>query len=402
MHNRTLHQRALPSSSQRRPHIALFSSAALHIGGVERNILQLVGSLGGDFTFSLVGPQPSKAFLASLDALPHNVVVIHLGSSKKLSAVDLPAVLRTLRRLRPDLIHTQDPRGRFLTYPFARALRIRTAHTFHMSPLFYGNGPLKHRAFVAVEGIYDHLMSDGLLFVSANVRDLYDRHGILGNTYTAVIPNGLDLNMFAPIRAEQTQHRAALRNELHVPPETVVLASVGRLHKQKGFDYLIDALARLMSSNETTKPFHIALIGDGEQREQLETQARAADVMDRISFLGWRSRSDVYRLLAGSDFFVLPSRFECFPYTLLEAVAVGLPVISTDVGGNAEIVLHERNGLVVPQGDVPALSTALNRLIEDTELRKVFAAQALADAERFTVEQMTTSTAKFYRQVLDS
>lgn len=330
----------------------------------------------------------------------YDVAVVPLGASKKLGAVDLPAVFKALRRLQPDLIHTQDPRGRFLTYAIARALRIRTGHTFHMSPLFYASGPIKHRFFIAVEGIFDHLLSDGLLFVSANVRDLYDRHGILGDTYTAVIPNGLDLNIFAQIRAEQSQYRAALRNELHVSPETVVLASVGRLQKQKGFDYLIDALAHLVNSNETTKPFHVALIGDGEQRGPLEAQAHSVNVMDRITFLGWRSQSEVYRLLAGSDLFVLPSRFECFPYTLLEAVAVGLPTITTDVGGNAEIVLHERNGLVVPEGDVPRLSTAIHRLVENTKLREVFAARALADAKRFTIERMSASTAEFYRQVL--
>ena len=78
----------------------------------------------------------------------YDVAVVPLGASKKLGAVDLPAVFKELRRPQPDLTHTQDPRGRFLTYAIARALRIRTGHTFHMSPLFYASGPIKHRFFL--------------------------------------------------------------------------------------------------------------------------------------------------------------------------------------------------------------------------------------------------------------
>ena len=119
-----------------------------------------------------------------------------------------------------------------------------------------------------------------------------------------------------------------------------------------------------------------------------------------LTFLGWRDESEVHRFMAGADLLVFPSRLECFPYTLLEATGAGLPAVATDVGGNAEIVLHERNGLIVPAGDLPALASALDRLIRDPDLREKFRLNAFEDANRFTVANMVEQTAEFYKMIL--
>jgi len=110
-------------------------------------MLQLMNRLGDRFAFSVVGPPPSAEFQAFLESSTHPIKLVKLREADSLDLRDLPVIGSTLRRLRPDMIHAQNPRGRFLAFPIARMLGIRTAYTFNMSLLIYGNSPFKQRLF---------------------------------------------------------------------------------------------------------------------------------------------------------------------------------------------------------------------------------------------------------------
>lgn len=222
---------------------------------------------------------------------------------------------------------------------------------------------------------------------------------MLGTTPFALVYNGLDVELLTPLLEQRTQLRRSLCDQLGVSPETILVAGVGRLHRQKAFDFLIEAVNHIVKS-KITEPFHVILVGDGKLRTSLESQAKALGVENHLTFLGWQDQAEAHRLLVASDLLTLPSRFECFPYSLLEAIAAGLPVVATDVGGNAEAVLHEHNGLVVPSGDVHALASALSRLIQDSTLREQFRAHYFENARRFTAANMANQTAAFLESIL--
>ncbi|MCP5080598.1 MAG: glycosyltransferase family 4 protein [Alphaproteobacteria bacterium] len=140
------------------------------------------------------------------------------------------------------------------------------------------------------------------------------------------------------------------------------LLFVGRLAAVKGVPLLLEALRQI----KTDQPeVHLTLIGDGPERMGLEKEAARLGLSDTVTFAGYQSQDDVAAALSSSDIFVLPSFAEGVPVVLMEAMATGLPVIATAVGGVGELVRDGESGLILPPGDVAALAAALKKLLAD-------------------------------------
>lgn len=171
--------------------------------------------------------------------------------------------------------------------------------------------------------------------------------------------------------------------DAELPPKPFILG-IGRLSHQKGFDVLIRAFARC---GDVTSRWRLAIIGKGEEEERLKLLAREVAVADRVHFLG--TVSDVGRVLSEASLFVLPSRYEGFPNALMEAMAAGTAVITTDCpSGPAELVEHRRTGLIVPPDDVDALSAAIEELVRDASLRARLADAAPEILDRLSLERV--------------
>ena len=194
---------------------------------------------------------------------------------------------------------------------------------------------------------------------SAYLRDVALRWG-LDPERVSVLPNPAPQLPPMPSREE-------LRNELGLAGNVVVFA--GRLGPQKALGVLLRALVQLPD-------VALAVAGDGPERASLESTARELALDGRVSFLGAVSREQVLRLFRAADASVLPSAWENFPHTVVEALAVGCPVIATAVGGVPEVVRDGENGLLVAPGDPAALGGAISRLFADAALRERLAAAA--------------------------
>lgn len=204
--------------------------------------------------------------------------------------------------------------------------------------------------------------SDATITVSECVRQVEIAQARIDPAKVITIHNGIDANQYQHI--EMTV-RDRIRRELKTPNEALVIASVGRLHPVKGFANLLTA----MKSVHTRFPeVYLWLIGDGELRTTLEAQARQLGLDDVVVFTG--TRLDVPEILTAVDIFTLASRVEGMPNAILEAMAAGLPVVATQVGGVPEIVVEGQTGLLVPPADDKVLAQALLTLIEDASLRR--------------------------------
>jgi glycosyltransferase involved in cell wall biosynthesis len=177
---------------------------------------------------------------------------------------------------------------------------------------------------------------------------------------TSVIPNA------APV-VPPLPSRDVLRAQLALDGPT--LAFAGRLMAAKALDVGLAAIAAVAGVS-------LLVAGDGPDRERLEREAVALGLGDRVRWLGSQSRDDVLRLFSAADAVLLSSAWENFPHTVVEALAVGTPVIATTVGGVPEVVYDGENGLLAPAGDVDALAAAIGRLTGDAELRARLAAAA--------------------------
>jgi glycosyltransferase involved in cell wall biosynthesis len=152
-----------------------------------------------------------------------------------------------------------------------------------------------------------------------------------------------------------------VRADLALAPP--LLAFAGRINAQKALDVLLEALAQVDGPT-------LALAGDGPERERLEARARELELDGRVRFLGARTRTEVLELFAAADAAVLTSAWENFPHTVVEALAVGTPVLGTTVGGVAEVVRDGENGLLVPPGDPSAFAETLRRYLGDDALQE--------------------------------
>ncbi len=171
--------------------------------------------------------------------------------------------------------------------------------------------------------------------------------------------------------------RDDLRAELGFDGDVLVFA--GRLGPQKSFATALDALTRVPNVS-------LVVAGDGPERASLEQRAAELGLDTRVRFLGSVPRERVLRLFRAADASLLPSAWENFPHTVVEALAVGCPVIATSVGGVPEVVRDGENGLLVPARDAEALAAVIRRFFEDGELRARLSGAAAASVEGYSEE----------------
>jgi glycosyltransferase involved in cell wall biosynthesis len=203
---------------------------------------------------------------------------------------------------------------------------------------------------------------------SASLRDLALGWGLPPDRVT-LLPN--------PVEAPELPDRDELRRRHGLEGPT--LAFAGRLSPQKALDVALEAVSR-------SDGVSLVLAGDGPDREQLERRARELALDGRARFLGPTPRESVFELLRAADAAVLSSSWENFPHMVVEALAVGTPVLATATGGVSEIVRDGENGLLVPAGDAEALAGAIRRFFASEELRERLRRAAPASVERFAPE----------------
>ncbi len=216
-----------------------------------------------------------------------------------------------------------------------------------------------------------------------------------------VIYNGIDPQQFQPV-SQRLDERAAVRAELGLADDEIVVAQVARFHPVKDHATAIKAWALVQQKISAEAPglkATLLLVGDGELRPTLEKLVRELGISESVRFLG--VRKDVHRLLAGVDLFLLSSLSEGVSVTLLEAMGSALPIAATDVGGNPEVVQHSVTGLLSPRRDAPALANNLLTLIQDTSLRQRMGSAGRARLlTHFTQSDMHANYAALYDQML--
>jgi glycosyltransferase involved in cell wall biosynthesis len=203
-----------------------------------------------------------------------------------------------------------------------------------------------------------------------------------------VVRNGIVIAKY------QSHIEGTLRASLLKGSQQVLVLTVARLQEQKGHRYLLEAARAVPNAT-------FVFAGDGPLREALETQARALQLGNRAVFLG--HRDDIPELLSACDLFVLPSLFEGYPLSVMEAAAAGKPIIATDVGGTDEVIRSGQNGLLVPPANPDALARAIRDMLGDPmRAQRLANAAALRAQTEFSAETMCRRTVSIYDEVLAS
>jgi glycosyltransferase involved in cell wall biosynthesis len=364
------------------PHrIAMVSFSPLAIGGIETHLLQIFRGLAREFEFTVIGTV-QEPFIAH--AQEYGVTCVPLPAAGKASPTALLRLRKEFLARGIELVHTHDTRGGLIGRLAAGAAGMIAMHTVHTPSFFLPRNPAKVFLYRQAERALNALASDKVIFVSRTILEMYLAGGLVSWKKSCCIPNGLEREWFLP--AERHTEREGLR-----------FLYVGRLAREKGIDTLASAFGRISARLPYAR---LQVAGEGPEGEGLACKAEAEGWRARLDLLGALSREQVRGTMLGADVFVLPSSFESFSYTLLEAMACGLPCIAADTGGNRDLVDPDRTGFLVRREDPAALADAMIRLAGDPEMRAALGREGAVRAREYTLERMIERTGALYREFL--
>jgi sugar transferase (PEP-CTERM/EpsH1 system associated) len=359
----------------------------LDIGGAQLALLRLLASQDRDRFVPIVAClyNGDGAVAQRIRAL--GVPVTDLGMTAKWRWDAFVRLYRLLRRERPTILHT---------WMFHANLPGRVLGTLARVPIIITSRRNENIGGVMREYLnrWTSCLDDRVIAVCELARQAEIKRARVSPEHVVTVYNGVDVERFSVAGG---QAAAQARRVIGIPVEAPLVGSVGRLHSQKGFSDLLTALAQVRRRIPSVRLF---LAGDGELWADLEAQSRSLGLSEAVTFAG--VRTDVPEILAALDVFVLPSLWEGMPNAVLEAMAAGLPVVATAVGGTPEVVVDGVTGLLVPPRDPDALARAIESLLRDPGLRRKMGQAGWKRVERcFSVEQMVRKTEYLYETLLN-
>jgi sugar transferase (PEP-CTERM/EpsH1 system associated) len=357
----------------------------LRRGGTEFGILKLIDGLGSEqFEQRLcstrqVDPEFVEAYRLK------EILSLAAGSRRGLQ-FPLFRLRKIFQQYRPHIVHTRNWGG--LEAVLAARLAgvpvvIHSEHGYEVGNL--AGVPFRQRAFRRMA----YSMADHVFTVTRDLREYHARQGWTKPGQIGVIYNGVDIKRYSP----SAQYREFMRRELGFPKHRLVLGSVGRLVPIKDFGTMFKVAENLSRRNIDV---HVLLVGKGPELERLQRQVNESLLLrDRVTFVG--ASDHVPELLNAMDIFVLPSLGEGMSNTLLEAMATGLPLVATRVGGNPEVVGEGQPDCLFAPEDVRGLSERVERLAADPAMRLRLAAAGRQRAiDLFSLEGMIRSYRELY------
>lgn len=359
---------------------ALFLVNSLCVGGAEKHVVSLVNGLdAARHRLALTALKRDEALLPQI--APHRLAdgLACLDVGQGLSGGAVRRLARQLDAQRTDVLVCTNMYA--LLYGWlARALsrrgaQVRLVEVFH-STLPESRKEARHMV------LYRHLVrrADLLVFVCQAQADHWHVHGLRARR-DAVIHNGIDTVRFTDVWSDEDKHR--LRQQHGFGQDDLVVGLCGVMRPEKAHGDFLRALALLAARGQRVCGW---LIGDGPLRAGLERDIDALGLRDRVRISGFVQ--DVRPLVAACDVMAITSLTETFSLAALEAMALGKPVLMTDVGGAREQVRHGHNGWLVPVGDVPAMAQGLQQGL-DPARRRAMGVQAAADVRaRFDLSTM--------------
>ena len=384
----------------------------LNLGGPTYNAANLTKYMDGEFETMLVSgmtdetEQSSQFILDKLDLRPVYIREMYreLNPFKDYKAYF--KIREIIREFKPDIVHTHAAKagavGRLAAHHEGVPIIV---HTFHGHVFHSYFGPLKTRVFLEIER-YLGRRSHAIVTLSEIQRDeLSEQFRVAPRDKFQIIPLGFDLSRFTENKEEK---RKAFREQYNVADDEIVISIVGRLVPIKNHPMFLKGLK--IVADKTKMKIRAFIIGDGDQRESVEQMARDLglkfnnnDLKERnvLTFTSWIKDIDVSN--AGSDIIVLTSFNEGTPVSLIEAQASGKPIVSTRVGGIANVVIEGETAFLCESDDVDAFAAHLLRLVDDDDLRKGMSDKGTAHVmENYSHLRLSRDMGELYRRLLNN
>lgn len=369
-----------------RPKVLIVTTAR-DVSGPVKGVFQFLNSLDGEIDYYLYNIRSNSTCCQLLEqgAVKAGVELHSFDHSHRFSTGLLGAVSEFVDKHNIDIIQTHGYKPSIFGFYIRLRARIPWVCFFH--GLTTEN--MKVRVYHLIDKI-SHLFASRLIIISDAMRNqVFSR---LNKNRTTVIRNAVEL----PANIDRQNKKESFLKELEIHPDRKLLVVVGRLSPEKGVDVFMEAFAELY---ETEKAVHAVIVGDGQERGDLEQLAKKLDCEKGVSFTGFRS--SVAEFIQSATIVVIPSRSEGIPNVLLEAMSFGRAVVATSVGGIPEVVQHKKEALLVEPERPTKLASAIKELLDDATMRESLARAGRKKVEEnFSPEARKQQILSVYRDVL--
>ncbi|MBS1745946.1 MAG: glycosyltransferase [Bacteroidetes bacterium] len=357
------------------------------VGGGESHILDLVKHINKDRFQPVVLSFTDGQMMTELKNIGIDNFII--PSEKAFDFSKWQKVKALMEQEQIDLVHIHGTRATSNIYWAAKNLNLPVIYTIHGWSFHNDQSPLVKKGRVMFE---KWITTKTNCNISVSVSNQKTGKAKMPNFKSVVIHNGIDLKKFDP----NSNERKNLRAELNIAHDAIVVCFIGRMTQQKDPLGLISAFKQLV---ETNPKAILLMVGDGELKEEAIQLANEYGIERSIVFENFRS--DIPDILYSADIYCLPSLWEGFPIGLLEAMAMGKPVVATKVDGSVEIIENGKNGILVAPQKKQELIEAINNLIRDKDSRKKLGTAARQTIiNEFDVCTMTKKIEDVYTKVL--
>lgn len=363
-------------------------------GGTRRHVRDLLTHLDPElFELSLsASPLREKGFADDIDEFRRLGVTVHLVPTKRgvspiIDAFAYHRLSKIIKQGRFDIVHTHSSKAGILGRLAAARYGVATIiHTPHVFPFQMNVGPTRKRFYLQLERMAAR-RTTRLVSVCEAERRTAVQAGLFQAGDVTVIHNGVDPAEWRPAASS----RRNSRRHIGIPDDAFVIGLIGRFMEQKGHRLFVEA-ANLVAQRTDAR---FLLVGDGPTKPAVIQTIERTRLAARFVILP--HREDVAACYAACDIIALPSLWEACPYTILEAMAMGLPVVATATGGVPEIIADRVNGRLSPPGDAAALADRLIALRENRDARAALGAAAGETVtERFQRERMIRAHQDLY------
>jgi len=370
------------------------------VGGTRKHLVSLLQEIDrGKFDVQVAAPEvrhdnvKDTNFTNAVKALgiPIHFIDMCRGINPPADLISLIKLYVLIRQEKYTLVHTHSSKAGFLGRIAAKLNGVPTIYTPHGFYFLDAGSPLKRNIFLWLEK-FAGLFTDKLIAVSHGERETTLKNNIVGEDCCVVIPNAIDPVSFTP----DPIARERMRAELGFTNKTLIIGTVSRYISQKDPFTLVRTAKLVLDVLPGTR---FVWCGEGEMREATEAFARDLGVHNAFSFLGFRQ--DVKDIMNTFDIFLLSSIFEGLPYTLLEAMALGIPIVATDVVGSRDVIINGENGILVPSKSPTQLAEALIDLLNDPEKRQKMGDKGKSLLhEQYSLKKMVFDTEAVYDELV--
>jgi glycosyltransferase involved in cell wall biosynthesis len=371
--------------------------ARLNVGGPATHVIELAAGLPRErFAVRLFAGREGHGeagmhYLAEEKGIrPETIVELspHLGPSDALAFLRLQ---RIFHEWKPDVVHTHTAKAGAVGRAAARCAGVPVVvHTFHGHVLRGYFSPPVEAFFRLIERTLSRF-TDRIVTLSPALKADLEAMGIAPSKKIEVVPLGMDLDALRACSAR----RGELRAELGLQPEEPLIGIVGRLVPIKNHRLFLEAARSMVDSGSSAR---FVIVGDGELHDSLQQYASRLGIAERVRFLGWRK--DMVPVYAALDLLALTSDNEGTPVVVIEAMAAGIPVVATAVGGVPDVVRDGITGRLVGMGDSEALSRAWRSVFTEPQRTRELRDAARRDVEsQFGRERMLSAMAGLYERL---